>query len=198
MMLELVLFDVGGVLVEDMIDRKVEDLARRHARDLARLRPWAWDLRRLADRGELSDREYWRLLLAAEGITADDADLEIDSYQRPIAGTLELAGELRRAGRPLGILSNDSREMARTRRGRFGFDVLFDPIVISAEVRLVKPEPAIYLHAAAVAGVAPERCLFVDDRPPNVAGALAVGMRGALFRSSAELALELRDYGVSR
>jgi putative hydrolase of the HAD superfamily len=197
MSVELVLFDVGGVLVEDMIDRKVEDLARRHRRDLARLRPWAWDLRRLADRGELSDREYWRLLLVAEGVTADDADLEIDSYQRPIAGTLELARELRQAGRRVGILSNDSREMSRARRDRFGLDELFDPVVISAEVQRVKPEPAIYLYAAEAGRVAAERCLFIDDRPPNVAGALAAGMHGVLFRSVVELALELRRCGVS-
>ncbi len=61
---------------------------------------------------------------------------------------------------------------------RAGWDKLFDAVVISGEVGLRKPEPAIYLLAASRLGVAPERCVFVDDLAPNVRGAVEVGMCG--------------------
>lgn len=55
---------------------------------------------------------------------------------------------------------------------------LFDAVVISGEVGVRKPEPEIYLLAAASVGVAPPDCVFVDDLPVNVRGAVAVGMCG--------------------
>ncbi|GAA1972518.1 HAD family hydrolase [Kitasatospora viridis] len=70
---------------------------------------------------------------------------------------------------------------------RLGLLDLADAVVNSAEVGAVKPEPAIYRIAAERAGVAPERCLFVDDRAENVAAAAALGMTGLHFRSIADL-----------
>ncbi|MFE7113908.1 HAD family hydrolase [Streptomyces sp. NPDC057654] len=68
-----------------------------------------------------------------------------------------------------------------------GLDDLADHVVSSARVRLVKPDREIYELAAARAGVAVERCLFVDDRLENVEAAVALGMTGVHFRESADL-----------
>jgi putative hydrolase of the HAD superfamily len=54
----------------------------------------------------------------------------------------------------------------------------FDVVVISGEVGMRKPEHAIYLHTAAKLGLEPSACVFVDDLPPNVRGAVEVGMVG--------------------
>lgn len=61
---------------------------------------------------------------------------------------------------------------------REGWDELFDVTVISGEVGLRKPDPAIFRLTADRLGVPPERCVFVDDLAPNVRGAVAVGMVG--------------------
>jgi putative hydrolase of the HAD superfamily len=58
------------------------------------------------------------------------------------------------------------------------FDTLFDAVVISGEVGLRKPEPEIYALAAREVGVPPDECVFVDDIPANVRGAVAAGMVG--------------------
>jgi HAD superfamily hydrolase (TIGR01509 family) len=55
---------------------------------------------------------------------------------------------------------------------------LFDAVVISGEVGLAKPERQIYLLAAEKLGLKPEECVFVDDLPVNVRGAVAAGMVG--------------------
>lgn len=61
------------------------------------------------------------------------------------------------------------------------WDELFDAVVISGEVGMRKPEPAIYRLAAERVGLEPAECVFVDDLGANVKGAVAVGMVGVKF-----------------
>jgi len=61
---------------------------------------------------------------------------------------------------------------------------IFDSIVISGQVGLRKPDPAIYVFAAEQAGVPTDACVFVDDFSVNVEGAEAVGMTGILHRDA--------------
>lgn len=68
-----------------------------------------------------------------------------------------------------------------------GVDDLVDHVVSSARVGFAKPDHRIYRLAAARAGVAVERCLFVDDSTENVAAARALGMTGLHHRDPAEL-----------
>jgi epoxide hydrolase-like predicted phosphatase len=63
------------------------------------------------------------------------------------------------------------------------WDELFDAVVISGEVGMRKPEPAIYRYAAQQLRVEPAECVFVDDLGPNVKGAVGVGMVGVKFVS---------------
>jgi len=191
-----VLFDVGGVLSEDMIDRKLRDLARRYDVEEQPLLAAGWALRDGADLGQISDDEFWRAALERVGVTAGPEDHEIESYLVPVAGTLELARQLRARGLLVGILSNDSREMARARRRKHGFDEVFDPILISSEIGQLKPGPGIYDHALAHLGLAGERCLFVDNREENVEGARRRGMRAIRFTSAAQLQRELQALGL--
>ena len=54
---------------------------------------------------------------------------------------------------------------------------LFHALVISTEIGAGKPDAKMYLTACEKLGVSPEECLFVDDKPGNLQGAMAVGMR---------------------
>ena len=56
------------------------------------------------------------------------------------------------------------------------FEEIFDALVISGEVGMRKPAPAMYELGAQLAGVAPERCVYVDDLPHNLAPAQELGM----------------------
>lgn len=58
----------------------------------------------------------------------------------------------------------------------------FDDVVISGEVGLRKPDPAIFLLAAERLDVAPDACVFVDDHPLNLKAAAALGMQTILHR----------------
>ena len=57
----------------------------------------------------------------------------------------------------------------------------FDGTLISADVKLVKPQPEIYRLLFKKFSLKPEECFFVDDSPANVEGAHYCGMTGAVF-----------------
>jgi putative hydrolase of the HAD superfamily len=63
-------------------------------------------------------------------------------------------------------------------------DELFEAIVISGDVGMHKPEPAIYMLGAERLGLRPEECVFVDDLRENCQGAEEVGMTAILHRGA--------------
>lgn len=67
----------------------------------------------------------------------------------------------------------------------------FDELVFSGEVGVVKPQREIFLLTADRLGVAPDACVFVDDAPGNVTGAVAAGMVGIRHTSVRETLEEL-------
>ena len=113
-----------------------------------------------------------------------------------IEGTVELLAQLRERGTPLYALSNWSAETFPFALARFEFLSWFRGIVISGELGLVKPDPRIYNHLLERYGVRPEQAVFIDDVAHNVAGAVAVGMRGLLFGSPGALREELTALGL--
>ena len=61
-------------------------------------------------------------------------------------------------------------------------DKSFKKLFFSHEMKLLKPDPEIYLRAIAESGHSAGECLFIDDSQRNVDGALAVGMHAVLYR----------------
>ncbi|MFD3652285.1 HAD family hydrolase [Streptomyces sp. NPDC058620] len=87
---------------------------------------------------------------------------------------------------PLVLVTNASDQLEED-LASLGIDDLADHVVSSAREGVAKPDPAIYVTAAARAGVPVKRCLFVDDRRENVDAAVALGMTGVLYRELADL-----------
>ncbi|WP_039785717.1 HAD-IA family hydrolase [Actinoalloteichus spitiensis] len=93
---------------------------------------------------------------------------------------------LRRRGVRTAVLSN-----AQGYPSDVGWRADFDAVVVSGEIGWGKPDPRAYRLAAARLGVAPSRCVFVDDLPRNVRGAVAVGMVGVRHETVAATLEEL-------
>ncbi|GAA1692532.1 haloacid dehalogenase [Nonomuraea maheshkhaliensis] len=89
------------------------------------------------------------------------------------------------------IIVTNAMDTMEEHLDRLGLTYFADDVVSSARVGVAKPDPRIYEIAAERAGVAPERCLFVDDRLPNVEAARALGMTGVHYRSFHDLAAVL-------
>lgn len=100
---------------------------------------------------------------------------------------------------PMGLLTNSGPNTRATLVRRHRLERWFPVIVVSAEEGLSKPDPLIYRRTCERLGKTPVECLFVDDRPSNIAGAEAVGLGAMRFVSSAEtIPLVLDRLGLGR
>lgn len=104
----------------------------------------------------------------------------------PMPESLAFLEELHRGGGVgLYVLSNMSHATWDYLRPRHDFWRRFQGIVISAQVRLVKPDPAIYRHLLEQFALDPADTVFFDDRPENVVGAKSVGLQAHQFDHAA-------------
>lgn len=103
---------------------------------------------------------------------------------RALPGVREAVGRIAAARC---VASSTTLEPLRHNLALAGLLDLFDPHVFSAsQVARGKPEPDVFLFAAARMGVAPERCLVLEDSVPGVLAARAAGMRVAGFTGTAQ------------
>lgn len=95
------------------------------------------------------------------------------------------------------LLSNTHDLHVRFLRQKLPLLSRFDGLTLSCELGLMKPEPAIYRHALAQAGAAPEEAVFFDDVAAYVEGARAVGMHAQLFTGAPGVRAELARLGLA-
>jgi len=94
---------------------------------------------------------------------------------------LPVLASLRERGVKTALVSNCSHS-TRPVVERLGLEAAFDRIILSFEVRAMKPDPAIYRAALEQLGdVPPERAVFVDDQPSYCDGATAIGLEARLI-----------------
>ncbi|MGE3960833.1 MAG: HAD family hydrolase [Dehalococcoidia bacterium] len=84
----------------------------------------------------------------------------------------------------LAVASMSKREWVEPTLDAIGLRALFPLVVTLDDVLQPKPDPEIYLHTAALLGVAPEACLAVEDSAHGVASAAAAGMRVVQVRQA--------------
>jgi len=150
--------------------------------------------------GIVSDAEWRRRIAVRLGAQFDPAAAaaavaawsvsagEVDT------GTLEVL-QAARSVVDLGLVSNATTRLADD-LSRLGIDGAFDFIVNSSAVGCAKPSACFYEHALRRCGCTRDQVFFVDDRPENVAGAIAFGFHGHLFRDAKTLGQALRHAGV--
>ncbi|MFM8304138.1 MAG: HAD family hydrolase [Actinomycetota bacterium] len=106
---------------------------------------------------------------------------------------VERTRRLRDEGLRTALITNNVREFGDGWRGLIPVDDLFEVVVDSSHAGVRKPDPAIFRLATDALGVAPERCVFLDDFPGNITAAAALGIRGILVGSDRHAAIEELD-----
>jgi epoxide hydrolase-like predicted phosphatase len=186
-----VIFDFGGVLM------KTIDHSPRHRWD-ERLGLTQGSVERVvhgsaswrqAQTGALSVAAYWADVARQLGISAaDTAQLAEDFYSGDHldAEMLALVERLCADGHPVALLSNDSPAL-RSKLATLGIAALFDPLVISGEIGVMKPDARSYQAALDGLRLPAFQTVFVDDMPANIAGAQALGIHGLHYTTTAAL-----------
>lgn len=197
----IVVFDFGGVLIEwdpRHLYRKMfdgDEVAMERFLTFVCSRTWnsQQDAGRTFDEAvaELSARFPGE----AERIAAYHERWE-EMVPYAFTDTVAVLESLKAAGVPVYGITNFPAEKFELTRRRFRFFELFDGIVVSAEVRLVKPDPAIFLHFLERHGLAAGDCVFIDDSPVNVAAARHLGFHGVDYSGAADLRGRLEGWGL--
>lgn len=98
-----------------------------------------------------------------------------------IDGSVALLRALRAKGIPVFALTNFGEDTYVYAQSQYDFFNEFDRAYVSARMGVTKPDPAIYAMLEEDCGVAPEALIFADDRPENIAAAMARGWKGHVF-----------------
>jgi len=194
-------FDLGGVLI-DWNPRHLyrnlfhgDEVAMEHF--LANVCMPSWNL--LQDAGRPFADASASLKLAHPSQAAL-IDAWFERYDEMLAGAItgsvDLLAELRSRGVPLYALSNWSAETFPIALKRFDFLQWFRGILLSGEVRLLKPDPKIFRLCLETFSIDAARVVYIDDLRPNVEAATALGMHGIHFTDPAALRAELATLGL--
>ncbi len=152
------------------------------------------------DRGSLTDEEAAEIVCRRVPERLHDAVRRLvgmwDRPILPVEGMYELVEELRGMGYGIYLLSNASFRQhdywPRVPASKF-----FDGTLISADVKLVKPQPEIYRLLCDKFSLVPEECVFIDDSTSNAEGAYFCGINALVFHGDAhEMRLKLNELGV--
>lgn len=152
------------------------------------------------DRGSLTDEEAAEIVCRRVPERLHDAVRRLvgmwDRPILPVEGMYELVKELRGMGYGIYLLSNASFRQhdywPRVPASKF-----FDGTLISADVKLVKPQPEIYRLLCDKFSLLPEECVFIDDSTSNAEGAYFCGINALVFHGDAhEMRLKLNELGV--
>jgi putative hydrolase of the HAD superfamily len=187
LLVRTLILDYGGVLVHPQTPQAMRRLAA-----LARAEPETFSAAYWKHRPDYDLRgrsgDYWRQVLESCGAAADpqaaiDRLVEADarSWMVYIEEVWETAAAFRSAGGRTAMLSNGVRDIVGRVDAERPLALRFDTVVLSGEVGLVKPEPAIYRLCLERLGAEAGSSLFVDDRQENLDGASRVGMQTLLF-----------------
>lgn len=126
---------------------------------------------------ELSEVLPWEETVSAAEIREyyDETYIRHGAVMKHAVETLDYC---RDRGYPLGLVTNGSRDIQYGKIDRLGLRGYFRTIVISGEVGIWKPDPAIYQLALERLGTPADKTLFIGDHPVNdIEGAARAGMR---------------------
>ncbi|MEZ5920200.1 MAG: HAD family phosphatase [Parvularculaceae bacterium] len=176
---EVILFDLGGVIVDYRGDEGVRRLAASISGLDAPEALWGGlDALHAFERGEISPDAFAGAVLDAIPAPLSREEF-LQIYASWVVGLFDgvdaLVSSLQRDRRVACLSNINPVHWARCQE--IGVDELFDTQFLSHEMGMRKPEARIYCTAADAMGLAPERILFLDDTIANVEAARAAGMR---------------------
>ncbi|MDP9088391.1 MAG: HAD family phosphatase [Pseudomonadota bacterium] len=194
-MIRNVIFDLGGVVLDWNPDRIIARFQPRPELQGPFKASWFghsdWHL---FDRGSLSELELIDRIRLRTGQSSGEIQRILEAIRDSLVEKLETVKLLRTLstrGVRLFCLSNMPASIYAHLRERHSFWDLFSGIVISGQIKMMKPEAEVFRHVLEKFDLKTAETAFVDDLVVNIEGAERVGLRGVLFRDAAQCEREL-------
>ncbi len=188
--IKAIVFDCFGVLYPASYG-----LFYQNHHDIFENDPSAWDALNLQiDLGDITREQFFKEAERITGIPGADIQKEIDSILQPDPAIVAFIKSLT-SRYTIVLLSNAGKEEIQI-LVRDGIDALFDATLVSYEVHLVKPDPAIFRACAVRTGIELSASVFVDDSQKNIDAANQLGMKGILYPTFGQIPAELASYAA--
>lgn len=193
-MLRAVIFDCFGVLYLDASKHFYET----HIPNYEVLWPELMQLTKASDYGLITQDELVDGVVELTGAKREFVADNIRGVHRRNQALLEYAEELR-GSYHLGMLSNIGPGAMDSFFAPEERERLFDAVVLSGDVGMTKPHPAIFALMAERLGVSPHECVMIDDIEENCGGADAAGMKAVKYDTNTQVERDLaRLLGAAR
>jgi putative hydrolase of the HAD superfamily len=190
-----VIFDLGGVLLDWNPDKILQSFYSDPAlRTLLKGELFLHPEWRAHNRGTLREAELIESVHRRTGRPAAEVSALLHAIRESLVtkpDTVALLRSLHRRGTPLYCLSDMPVSVYAHVRLRHEFWDAFSGIIISGEVKMMKPEREVFEHLLTRFKLDPRQTVFIDDLPLNIEGARAVGLHAIQFRDAAQCAQEL-------
>lgn len=194
MPIKALLWDFSGVLLVPKKNLGYEYIARMLGLSTqALIRYFDGEMNSQVDLGKITSEDFYRALFKEQDLDQTMSSQFYDLYVRAFelnAPILSMIRSLRKNFK-IGLLSNYSDRLRPLLEEHFRIADLFDDIVISCEVQLLKPDARIYHTALTRLDVQPAESIFVDDRIENVMGAEQVGLHAVHYQTCRQVISEL-------
>jgi epoxide hydrolase-like predicted phosphatase len=138
-----------------------------------------------SDLGRLSRSDFNEEASKLTGIPVIEIAHGIEAEMVIDARLVNYTEKLKKSGFRVACLSNGSHEWTLQVINEHGLKYLFEDVILSSDLGIVKPDSEIYLRALRKLGVRPREAIFVDDRRANVDAAEALGIRSLVFTDTA-------------
>ena len=110
-------------------------------------------------------------------------------------GSVDLAHSVKRNGNKIFVLSNMHKASIEYLERKYSFWDIFDGIVISCRIHLVKPEPEIFKYILNKYGLEAEETVFIDDTDVHLESASGLGIKPVKFINTRQCERELKKLG---
>jgi putative hydrolase of the HAD superfamily len=197
-MIETIIFDLGGVLVNLEWDKTCAPLGQmsEHSHEFVLKEILNGPIVLESMRGAITPEEFHRNICEKLGIRLSYEEF-VEIWNRllqPNEGITSLVEELR-LDYSLVLGSNTDRIHFPYSVQHFPVLKNFERCFLSYDMGLVKPDPEFFLRILDDLSVSPKSCLFIDDRPENVDSAQEVGITALRFQGNQELRRDLAAIG---
>jgi len=144
-----------------------------------------------SDLGQLSRAGFYAEVSKLTGIPVTEIEKGIEAEKALDHELVAYAKELKNRGYRIACLSNGSHEWTLQVINDYDLGQLFEEVVLSSDVGIVKPDPAIYEYTLKKLKITAGQAIFVDDRQANVDAGEACGIKSLLFTNTESFVKDL-------
>lgn len=202
MALRAVVFDYGMVLTGPQDPAAHAELVRITGLPLDRFEELYWADRHAYDEGKLTGLQFWQKIVRDGKLTLSETEIQqLNFLDGRMWSTVNehmvvWQAQLKRHGLITGILSNMGDSVLEVLLATHSWITNFDNHIWSYQLRMAKPDPAIYRHLLEKLGTQPAETLFLDDKLENIEAAHALGIQAIQFSTVENLRTDLIAAGL--